>query len=112
MFHVYSLSTVQKASDANITNFTPPTGQEYASQAAREFTYVLDAVAQAVPVPVFGAAVKVAESQATLEHAEELKVRIKTLVAVFVNELKGKKKEEISAKLIQDISTLNKSAVS
>ncbi|KAG5735384.1 hypothetical protein E4T56_gene11116 [Termitomyces sp. T112] len=105
-----------KASDANITNFTPPTGQEYASQAAREFTYVLDAVAQAVPVPVFGAAVKVAvniiracdESQATLEHAEELKVRIKTLVAVFVNELKGKKKEEISAKLIQDISTLNK----
>ncbi|KAG6871380.1 hypothetical protein C0995_005294 [Termitomyces sp. Mi166 len=91
-------------------NITPPTGAEYAGQAVREFFHVLEAVAEAVPISAFGAAVKVAtniikacdDSQATLECAEDLKI----LVTVFVNELKVKKREEIPAKLIQDIDVL------
>ncbi|KAG6839393.1 hypothetical protein C0991_003001, partial [Blastosporella zonata] len=93
-----------------------PTSSEYAGQAAKEFLNILDAVAQAVPIPGFGAAVKIAanimktceESHATLERAQELKLRIKTLVLTLVNELKGKKAEEIQAKLIQDIGMLKK----
>ncbi|KAG6842999.1 hypothetical protein H0H93_002600, partial [Arthromyces matolae] len=72
-----------------------------------------------VPVPGFDAAVKLAsniiracdvithiDSQANLARAKDLQVRIKTLVAVFVNELKGKKEAEIHARLLEDIKTL------
>lgn len=116
-------------------DIAPPTTNEYAGQAARGFFQVLEAISQAVPIPAFGAAVQVAaniikacdvsiykpfrtfchllsiqkqDTQVTLERAEDLKVRIKTLVAVFVNELKGKKEEEIHDKLIKDIDTFNK----
>ncbi|KAG6871582.1 hypothetical protein C0995_002881 [Termitomyces sp. Mi166 len=103
--------TNKEPSDPNIT---PPTGAEYAGQAAREFFHVLEAVAEAVPIPAFGTAVKVAtniikacdDSQATLEGAEDLKVRVKILVTVFANALKGKKRQEIPDKLIQDIDVL------
>ncbi|KAG6895854.1 hypothetical protein C0992_012021 [Termitomyces sp. T32_za158] len=103
--------------DASDVDIGPPTGSEYAGQAAIGFFQAIEAISEAVPIPAFGAAVKIAASiikacddaQASLERAEDLKVRIKTLVAVFVNELKGKKKkEEIHDKLIQDIENLNK----
>ncbi|KAG6814764.1 hypothetical protein H0H87_007533, partial [Tephrocybe sp. NHM501043] len=102
--------------DTFIDNDIAPTGSEYTSQAAKEFLSILEAVAQAVPIPGFGAAVKIAahimrvceESHATLERAQELKLRIKTLVLILVNELKGKKAEDIQAKLIQDIATLKR----
>jgi len=43
-----------------------------------------------------------------LERAEELKLRIKTLVAVLVDELKGKKADEIQEKLRADILSLER----
>ncbi|KAG6839409.1 hypothetical protein C0991_002815, partial [Blastosporella zonata] len=93
-----------------------PTGREYTGEAAKEFFSVLQAVAEAIPVPGFGAAVKVAanimkaceESHATLERAQELKLRIKALVLTLVNELKGKKLDEIQAKIILDIEALKR----
>ncbi|KAG6843529.1 hypothetical protein H0H87_003463, partial [Tephrocybe sp. NHM501043] len=94
-----------------------PTGSEYAREAAKEFLAVLEDVAQAVPVPRFGAAVKIAanlikaceDSHATLQHAEELKTRIKNLVVVLVDEVKGKKADEIQATIRQDIEALERS---
>ncbi|KAG6839912.1 hypothetical protein C0991_010415, partial [Blastosporella zonata] len=91
-----------------------PTRGEYTAEAAKEFLNVLQAVAQAVPIPGFGAAVKVAasiikgcdDSHATLERAQELKIRIKKLVVVLVNEVKGKKADEIQSKILEDIKTL------
>ncbi|KAG6807401.1 hypothetical protein H0H92_007682, partial [Tricholoma furcatifolium] len=73
------------------------------------------AVAQQVPVPGFFSIVSIAaniikacdDSKATLARAEDL-IRIKTLVAIFVNELRGKKKEEIHAKLLQDIESIKR----
>ncbi|KAG6883150.1 hypothetical protein C0992_009541 [Termitomyces sp. T32_za158] len=102
--------------EASGVDIGPPTGNEYAGQAARGFFQTLEAISQAVPIPAFGVAVKIAaniikacdDTKATLERADDLKVRIKTLVAVFVNELKGKKKEEIHDKLVQDVENLNK----
>ncbi|KAG6900982.1 hypothetical protein C0995_002994, partial [Termitomyces sp. Mi166 len=100
-----------KETTGSRTDITPPTCVEYAGQATREFLDILDNVAQSVPVPGFGAAVKIAiniikacdESQAALESAKELKARIQTLVVMFVDELKGKRKEDIRAELIHDI---------
>ncbi|KAG6912101.1 hypothetical protein DXG01_000621, partial [Tephrocybe rancida] len=46
------------------------------------------------------------EGHATLERAQELKLRIKALVFTLVNELKGKKEGEIRSQMIQDIGTL------
>ncbi|KAG6855669.1 hypothetical protein H0H87_012294, partial [Tephrocybe sp. NHM501043] len=97
-------------------NEANPTRSEYASQTAKEFLGVLESVAQAVPIPGFGATVKVAanimraceQSHATLEQAQELRIRIKTLVLTLVNELKGKTAEEINFKLVQDIETLKR----
>ena len=43
-----------------------------------------------------------------MERAEELKFRIKKIVIILVDELKGKKDEEIQAKLREDIQTLSK----
>ncbi|KAF5378118.1 hypothetical protein D9615_007542 [Tricholomella constricta] len=93
-----------------------PTSSEYTGEAAKEFLKVLAAVAEQIPVPGVGAAVKIAtnliqacdDSHATLERAEELKLRIKTLVTILVHELKGKKAEEIQEKLKQDIKSLEK----
>ncbi|KAG6900984.1 hypothetical protein C0995_002996, partial [Termitomyces sp. Mi166 len=100
-----------KGTTGSRTDITSPTGVEYAGQAAREFLNILDNVAQSVPVPGFGAAVKIAiniikacdESQAALESAKELKTRIQALVVMFVDELKGKRQEDIRAELIHDI---------
>ncbi|KAF8069974.1 hypothetical protein FPV67DRAFT_995238 [Lyophyllum atratum] len=91
-----------------------PTRSQYAGEAGKEFLKVLQAVADQIPVPGVGAAVKIAtgliqaceESHATLERAEELKLRIKTLVTILVSELKGKKGDEIQEKLKQDIISL------
>ncbi|KDR77581.1 hypothetical protein GALMADRAFT_22660, partial [Galerina marginata CBS 339.88] len=93
-----------------------PTTAEYASEAAKEFLDMLEAVADHIPVPGVAMAVKVAkgimqacdESHATLERAEELKTRIKKLVIILVDELKGKKREEVQAKLKEDIELLSK----
>ncbi|KAF8074011.1 hypothetical protein FPV67DRAFT_1410258 [Lyophyllum atratum] len=102
------------AQDAN--NLGKPTAGEYAGETAKEFLKILEAVAQEIPVPGVGAAVKIAmnlikaceESHATLERAEELKLRITTLVTVLVNELKGKKAEDIQEKLKEDVNCLEK----
>ncbi|KAF8063534.1 hypothetical protein FPV67DRAFT_251307 [Lyophyllum atratum] len=91
-----------------------PTASEYAGETAKEFLKILEAVAQEIPVPGIASAVKIAtnliqaceESHATLERAEELKLRIKTLVTVLVNELKGKKAEDVQKKLLEDINSL------
>jgi len=45
---------------------------------------------------------------ANLEHAEELKLRIKILVMILVDELKGKKMDEIQKKLRGDVKSLEK----
>ncbi|KAG6810590.1 hypothetical protein H0H92_011202 [Tricholoma furcatifolium] len=102
--------------EGDVANITIPDASEYADITAREFLSVLQAVAQQVPVPGFSSIVSVAaniikacdDSKATLARAEDLKIRIKTLVAVFVNELKGKKREEIHAKLLQDIESMKR----
>ncbi|KAG6809245.1 hypothetical protein H0H92_001040 [Tricholoma furcatifolium] len=87
----------------------------FSSSAAQNFDdQPPKAIAQQVPVPGFSSIISIAaniikacdDSKATLAHTEDLKIRIKTLVAVFVNELKGKKKEEIHAKLLQDIESM------
>jgi hypothetical protein len=43
-----------------------------------------------------------------LKRAEELKLRIEKLVMILVDELKGKKKEEIEATLQEDIKALSR----
>ncbi|KAG6904738.1 hypothetical protein DXG01_007550, partial [Tephrocybe rancida] len=101
----------------NINEMTKPTRREYAGEAAKEFLTILDAVAGAVPVPGLSIVVKLAlniikaceEVHATLEQAQELKLRIKALVLTLVNELKGKKEDEIRAQMIRDIGTLQRS---
>ncbi|KAG6871666.1 hypothetical protein C0995_001649 [Termitomyces sp. Mi166 len=105
-----------KETTGSRTDITRPTGFEYAGQATREFLNIVDNVAPIVPVPGFGAAVKIAiniikacdESQAALESAKELKSRIQALVVMFGDELKGKKEDDIRAELIHDIDILNK----
>ncbi|KAG6912966.1 hypothetical protein DXG01_010732, partial [Tephrocybe rancida] len=100
----------------NVNEAAKPTRGEYAGEAAKEFLTILDAVAGAVPVPGFSIVVKLAvniikaceESHATLERAQELKLRIRALVLTLVNELKGKKEGEIRAQMIQDIGTLQR----
>ncbi|KDR77583.1 hypothetical protein GALMADRAFT_408058 [Galerina marginata CBS 339.88] len=97
-------------------NLANPTVAEYASEAAKEFLDALEAVADQIPVPGVAMAVKVAkgimqaceESHATLERAEDLKSRIKKLMIILVDELKGKKREEVQAKLKEDIELLSK----
>lgn len=91
-----------------------PTAREYASEAAKELLNILEVVAQAIPIPGVGAAVKIAanlirkcdESHAHSERANELKLSIMTLVTVLVNELKGKKTEDMQEKRFQDIHSL------
>ncbi|KAG6913855.1 hypothetical protein DXG01_003835 [Tephrocybe rancida] len=93
-----------------------PTRREYASETAKEFLTILDAVAEAVPVPGLSIVVKLAlniikaceEGHATLEQAQELKLRIKALVLTLVNELMGKKEGEIRTQMIRDIRTLQR----
>ncbi|KDR74748.1 hypothetical protein GALMADRAFT_157340 [Galerina marginata CBS 339.88] len=92
-----------------------PTSVEYAFDAATGFLDVLEAVAEQIPLPGVATAVKIAknimqacdDSHATLERAEELKQRIKILVTILVDELKGKKGEEIQAELQKDIQALS-----
>ncbi|KAG6808004.1 hypothetical protein H0H92_005720, partial [Tricholoma furcatifolium] len=81
----------------DLANITIPDASKYAGIAAREFLSVLEAVAQQVPVPGFSSIVSVA---ANIIKACD------TLVAVFVNELKGKKREDIHTKLLEDIESM------
>ncbi|KAG6877861.1 hypothetical protein C0993_003067 [Termitomyces sp. T159_Od127] len=98
------------------TKNTIPSRAEYAGQAARDVVDILVAVAQTVPVPALGAAVKVGagiikacdEGHAILDRAEELKVRIEGLFVLLVNELKGKKVEDMQETTIRDIDALQK----
>ncbi|KAF8074034.1 hypothetical protein FPV67DRAFT_1666763 [Lyophyllum atratum] len=100
----------------DVNDLGKPTAGEYAGETAKEFLKILETVAQEIPVPGVGVAVKIAtnlikaceESHATLERAEELKLRIRTLVTALVNELKGKKAEDIQEKLKEDINSLEK----
>ncbi|KAG6913894.1 hypothetical protein DXG01_003655 [Tephrocybe rancida] len=100
----------------NVNEAAKPTRREYASEAAKGFLSILEDVARAVPVPGLSIVVKLAlniikaceESHATLEQAQELKLRIKGLVLTLVNELKGKKEGEIRAQMVQDIGTLQR----
>ncbi|KAG6915471.1 hypothetical protein DXG01_011338 [Tephrocybe rancida] len=111
-------SISKKCDDKPLENkdLPKPTGREYAGHAAKDFLSILEAVAQAVPVPGLVASVKLAtkiikacdESEAILEHAQELKHRIKVLVLTLVNELKGRESHEIQAKLRQDIKRLER----
>ncbi|KAF8890303.1 hypothetical protein CPB84DRAFT_1785040 [Gymnopilus junonius] len=100
-------------------DISKPTTGEYAGEAAKEFLNVLQEVADSIPLPGLGHAVKLAtkliaaceDSHATLERAQELKRRIKTLVTLLVDELKGKKKEEIEQKLKRDIEALEQDLI-
>ncbi|KAG6843840.1 hypothetical protein H0H93_016909, partial [Arthromyces matolae] len=99
---------------------TNPTRKEYAVRAAKETLETIVAVASAVPIPAFGAAVKAAaaiikacdDSKATLERAEELKTRVQTIVVLLVDELKGKSINvlERQTKMMGDIDVLQKYA--
>ncbi|KAG6905190.1 hypothetical protein DXG01_004356, partial [Tephrocybe rancida] len=101
---------------SNVNEVAKPTRGEYAGEAAKGFLTILEAVAEAIPVPGFSIVVNLAvkiiraceEGHATLERAQELKFRIKALVLTLVNELKGKKEGEIRAQMIQDIATLKR----
>ncbi|KAG6905500.1 hypothetical protein DXG01_002370, partial [Tephrocybe rancida] len=100
----------------NVNEVAKPTRGEYAGEAAKGFLTILEVVAEADPVPVFGVVVGLAveiikaceEGHATLERAQELKLRIKALVLTLVNELKGKKEGEIGAQMIRDVRTLKR----
>ncbi|KAF9065640.1 hypothetical protein BDP27DRAFT_45291 [Rhodocollybia butyracea] len=91
-----------------------PSKSEYARETGKELLDVLEAVAEQIPVPGVAIAIKMANnlirtcenSHATLEQAEVLKKRIKNLAIILVNELKGKKAEEIEGKLRTDIEQL------
>ncbi|KDR74709.1 hypothetical protein GALMADRAFT_141056 [Galerina marginata CBS 339.88] len=101
-------------SDSTYDELAKPTATEYASEAAKSFLDALEAVAGQIPVPGVAAIVKIAksiiqacdESHATLERAEELKLRIKKLVTILVDELKEKEAGDIQEKLKQDVSSL------
>ncbi|KAG6826828.1 hypothetical protein H0H87_006221, partial [Tephrocybe sp. NHM501043] len=92
------------------------TGHQYAFQTAKEFFVVLEDVSAAVPVPGFAAAVKAAlnimkacdESHATIEDTKDLKFRIKTLVVVLVDAVKGKTVKEIPPRILADIEKLSR----
>ncbi|KAF8879335.1 hypothetical protein CPB84DRAFT_1687980 [Gymnopilus junonius] len=98
----------------NKNGLSKPTAAEYAGEAAKEFLEVLRQVANTIPLPGLGQAVALAtkiieaceDSHATLEHAQELKMHVKTLVTLLVDGLKGKKEEEIEEKLKKDIEAL------
>ncbi|KAG6906201.1 hypothetical protein DXG01_015240 [Tephrocybe rancida] len=104
----------RKDPTANVNKVEKPMPGEYAGETAKGFLTILEAVAEAVPVPGVGIVVKLAlkiiktceEGHATLEQAQELKLRIKALVLTLVNELKGKKEGEIRAQMIQGITIL------
>ncbi|KDR71703.1 hypothetical protein GALMADRAFT_229257 [Galerina marginata CBS 339.88] len=111
---VPSTSSVNQAKDDS--SMAVPTSKEYAGEAAKEFLDALEAVADQIPLPGVATIVKVAkniihacdDSHATLERAEELKQRIRTLMTVLVNKLKEKKKgERIQAELEADIQSLS-----
>ncbi|KAF9070489.1 hypothetical protein BDP27DRAFT_1263642 [Rhodocollybia butyracea] len=95
-------------------NLSAPSRSEYVRETGKELLEVLEAVAENIPVPGVASAIKLAknliqmceDSHATLEQAEILKKRIKNLAIILVNELKGKKAEEIEEKLRKDIERL------
>ncbi|KAF9059220.1 hypothetical protein BDP27DRAFT_1453431 [Rhodocollybia butyracea] len=91
-----------------------PSKSEYTRETGKELLEVLEAVAENIPLPGVAIAVKLAknliqmceDSRTTLEQAEILKKRIKNLAIILVNELKGKKADEIEEKLQKDIEQL------
>ncbi|KAF9071507.1 hypothetical protein BDP27DRAFT_1322241 [Rhodocollybia butyracea] len=93
-----------------------PTKGEYARETGKKFLEVLDIAAKQIPVPGVESVIEVVkslvqmceDSYATLKNADELKNRIKHLTLVLVDELKGKKVEEIEERLRNDIKQLER----
>ncbi|KAF9026438.1 hypothetical protein BDP27DRAFT_1351116 [Rhodocollybia butyracea] len=93
-----------------------PTKGEYARETGKKFLEVLDIAAKQIPVPGVDSVIEVVkslvqmceDSYATLKNADELKNRIKHLTLVLVDELKGKKVEEIEERLRNDIRQLER----
>ncbi|KAF9069017.1 hypothetical protein BDP27DRAFT_1522758 [Rhodocollybia butyracea] len=89
-----------------------PSKGEQARETGKMLLEVLEAVAQQIPVPGVGLAVKMAKNliqtcEASLDNfTEVLKKRVKNLAIVLVNELKHKKAEEIKEKSRQDVEKL------
>ncbi|KAF9065631.1 hypothetical protein BDP27DRAFT_1450107 [Rhodocollybia butyracea] len=91
-----------------------PSKNEHARETGRMLLEALEAVAEQIPIPGVAIAIKMAKkliqtcenSHATLQQAEVLKRRIKNLAVILVNELKGKKADEIGEKLRKDIEQL------
>ncbi|KAF9071497.1 hypothetical protein BDP27DRAFT_1419064 [Rhodocollybia butyracea] len=88
----------------------PPSKGEYARETGKMFLEVLDIAAEQIPVPGVDSVIKVVKSliqiYATLKNAKDLKNRIKNLTLILVDELKGKKAEEIEERLRSDIKQL------
>ncbi|KAF9059221.1 hypothetical protein BDP27DRAFT_1239123, partial [Rhodocollybia butyracea] len=105
----------QEAQNGNDDLGAPSKG-EYAREMGKMFLEALDIAAEQIPVPGVDIVIKVAKNlmqtceaspiYATLKHAKDLKNRIKNLTLILVNELKGKKAEEIAGKLQKDIKQL------
>ncbi|KAF9059131.1 hypothetical protein BDP27DRAFT_1431787 [Rhodocollybia butyracea] len=93
-------------------NLGPPSKGEYAHETGKMFLEALDIAAEQIPVPGVDIVIKVAKSliqtYATLNHATDLKNRIKSLTLILVDELKGKKVEEIEERLRSDIKQLER----
>ncbi|KAF9065348.1 hypothetical protein BDP27DRAFT_1366476 [Rhodocollybia butyracea] len=75
-----------------------PSKSEQVRETGKILLEALEAVAEQIPVP--------GDGHATLQQAEVLKKRIKNLAMVLVNQLKGKKAEEIEEKLRKDVEQL------
>ncbi|KAF9026434.1 hypothetical protein BDP27DRAFT_1456640 [Rhodocollybia butyracea] len=93
-----------------------PSKGEYARETGKKFLEVLDIAAKQIPVPGVDSVIEVVkslvqmceDSYATLKNANQLKNRIKHLTLVLVDELKGKKVEEIEERLRNDIRQLER----
>ncbi|KAF9065638.1 hypothetical protein BDP27DRAFT_1450112 [Rhodocollybia butyracea] len=91
-----------------------PSKSEYAGEMGKMFLEVLDIAAEQIPVPGVDIVIKLAKNlvqtcedgYATLKHAKDLKNRIENLTLILVDELKGKKADEIEGKLQKYIKQL------
>ncbi|KAF9059133.1 hypothetical protein BDP27DRAFT_522632 [Rhodocollybia butyracea] len=91
-----------------------PSKSEYAGEMGKMFLEVLDIAAKQIPVPGVDIVIKLAKNlvqtcedgYTTLKHAKDLKNRIENLTLILVDELKGKKADEIEGKLQKYIKQL------
>ncbi|KAF9062390.1 hypothetical protein BDP27DRAFT_1336672, partial [Rhodocollybia butyracea] len=111
-----NVTTRQKEVRNDKDDLGPPSKGEYARETGKKFLEVLDIAAKQIPVPGVDSVIEVVkslvqmceDSYATLKNANELKNRIKHLTLVLVDELKGKKVEEIEGRLRNDIKQLER----